>query len=144
MKMSKTIKNAVLKKNDEIRLEITALTSQGSGVGRFDSMAVFVEGTAPGDIVLAHIILVKSSYAVGIIKKLIRPSKHRIACDCGAFSSCGGCSYRHIDYAQELCEKRRRVKDAFERIGAIDTPVGEILHEAMPKDTATRRSIRLR
>ncbi len=128
MKMSKTIKNAVLKKNDEIRLEITALTSQGSGVGRFDSMAVFVEGTAPGDIVLAHIILVKSSYAVGIIKNLIRPSKHRIACDCGVFSSCGGCSYRHIDYAQELCEKRRRVKDAFERIGAIDTPVGEILH----------------
>ena len=126
--MSKTKKNAVLKKNDEITLEITALTSQGSGVGRFDSMAVFVEGTAPGDIVLAHIILVKSSYAIGIIKKLIKSSKHRIACDCDAFSSCGGCSYRHISYDRELLEKRKRVADAFERIGAIDTPVGEILH----------------
>ena len=59
--MSRKQKNAVLKKNDEIRLEITALTSQGSGVGRFDSMAVFVEGAAPGDIILAHIILVKSA-----------------------------------------------------------------------------------
>ena len=35
-------RESVLKKNDEINLEITALTSQGSGVGRFNSMAVFV------------------------------------------------------------------------------------------------------
>lgn len=126
--MSKARKNTVLIKNDEITLEITALTSQGSGVGRFDSMAVFVEGTAPGDLILAHIILVKGSYAVGIIKKLLKPSKHRIVCDCGAFSSCGGCSYRHISYDEELREKRKRVSDAFERIGSIDTPVGEILH----------------
>lgn len=126
--MSKKKKNTVLKKNDEIRLEITALTSQGSGVGRFDSMAVFVEGAAPGDVILAHIILVKSSYAVGIIKKLLKPSKHRIACDCGAFGSCGGCSYRHISYEEEQREKRKRVADAFERIGAIDTPVEPLLH----------------
>ena len=125
--MGKRKSNVVLKKNDEITLEITALTSQGSGVGRFESMAVFVDGTAPGDIVLAHIILVKQSYAVGKIKRIIKPSKHRIACDCPAAFSCGGCSYRHIDYAEELEEKRRRVQDAFERIGSIKIPVNEIL-----------------
>ena len=123
----KNKKESILKKNDEITLEITALTSQGSGVGRFNSLAVFVEGTAPGDVILAHIILVKSSYAVGIIKKIIKPSKHRIVCDCGVASSCGGCSYRHIDYGEELEIKKRRVADAFERIGGIDTPVKEIL-----------------
>ena len=36
--------------------------------------------------IVAHIILVKSNYAVGIIKKILKPSKHRIVCDCGAFS----------------------------------------------------------
>ena len=123
----KNKKDSILKKNDEITLEITALTSQGSGVGRFNSLAVFVEGTAPGDIILAHIILVKSSYAVGIIKKIIKPSKHRIECDCSVSSSCGGCSYRHIDYAEELEIKKQRVADAFSRIGGIDTPVKEIL-----------------
>ncbi len=125
--MGKRKSNVVLKKNDEITLEITALTSQGSGVGRFESMAVFVDGTAPGDIVLAHIILVKQSYAVGKIKRIIKPSKHRIDCDCSAAFSCGGCSYRHIDYAEELEEKKRRVQDAFERIGSIKIPVNEIL-----------------
>ena len=89
--MGKRKSNIVLKKNDEITLEITALTSQGSGVGRFESMAVFVDGTAPGDIVLAHIILVKQSYAVGKIKRIIKTSKHRIDCDCSAAFSCGGC-----------------------------------------------------
>ncbi|MDO4381246.1 MAG: 23S rRNA (uracil(1939)-C(5))-methyltransferase RlmD [Clostridia bacterium] len=120
-------RESVLKKNDEINLEITALTSQGSGVGRFNSMAVFVEGTAPGDLIIAHIILVKSNYAVGIIKKILKPSKHRIVCDCGAFSSCGGCSFRHIDYDEELAFKKQRVQDAFSRIGGIDTQVKEIL-----------------
>lgn len=118
---------SVLKKNDEITLEITALTSQGSGVGRFGSMAVFVEATAPGDIILAHIILVKQNYAVGIIKKIIKPSKHRIPCDCFVATSCGGCSFRHIDYAKELAEKKQRVQDAFERIGGLDVSVDEIL-----------------
>lgn len=119
--------NIVLNKNDEITLEITALTSQGSGVGRFESMAVFVEGTAPGDLILAHIILVKQNYAVGKIKKIIKPSKHRILCDCSAAASCGGCSFRHIDYAAELEEKRLRVQSAFEHIGKLDVSVNEIL-----------------
>ena len=58
-------KEAVIKKNDDIRLTVSALTSQGSGLGRYKDMAVFFEGTAPGDEIEAHIIKVKSSYAVG-------------------------------------------------------------------------------
>ena len=40
-----------LKKNDTIELEITGFTSEGSGVGRAEDMAVFVPLTAPGDVV---------------------------------------------------------------------------------------------
>ena len=61
-----------LKKNDEITLEITAMTSQGSGLGHFEKLAVFVEGAVTGDKLLVHIIKVKSNYAVGIIKKIIK------------------------------------------------------------------------
>ena len=60
----------MMKKNDEIRLDITAFTSMGSGIGRFENMAVFVDGTAPGDEITAHIIKVKKNYAVGKIKKI--------------------------------------------------------------------------
>lgn len=116
-----------LKKNDEITLEITAITSQGSGVGHFEKMAVFVEGAVTGDKLLVHIIKVKSSYAVGIIKKVIKPSKHRIVSDCEVSDKCGGCSYRHINYAHELEMKRQSVQDALQRIGGLDITVDEIL-----------------
>ncbi|MGN1419642.1 MAG: 23S rRNA (uracil(1939)-C(5))-methyltransferase RlmD [Acutalibacteraceae bacterium] len=116
-----------LKKNDEITLEITALTSQGSGVGHFEKMAVFVEGAVTGDLLLIHIIKVKKSYAVGIIKKIIKPSKHRIQSDCPVSEKCGGCCYRHIDYAHELEMKKQTVQDALTRIGGLDIEVEEIL-----------------
>lgn len=120
-------KETVLKKNDDIRLGITALMSQGSGLGRYKDMAVFVEGTAPGDEIEAHIIKVKSSYAVGKIKHIIKPASCRIESDCSADSRCGGCAYRHIKYEKELEIKKQTVNDAFERIGGLSLKAEEIL-----------------
>ncbi len=121
------MKNEVLKKNDEIRLDITTLTSSGSGLGRYKEMAVFVDGTAPGDEIMAHIIKVKKNYAVAKIKKILKPSKHRIQSDCAFDSRCGGCTYRHISYEKELEIKKQTVADALVRIGGIDCEVKEIL-----------------
>lgn len=121
-----------IKKNDEIKLKIDSLTSMGSGIGRYDNMAVFVDSTAPGDEIIAHIIKVKKNYAVGKIKKIIKPSKDRIASDCDVSSQCGGCSYRHIAYDVELNEKMQSVTDAMQRIGGINFPAKEILHIENP------------
>lgn len=109
-----------IRKNDEIRLKITTLTSQGSGLGRYNDMAVFVEGSAVGDDLLVHIIKVKKNYAVGIIKKIYKSSPDRIEADCAAFGKCGGCSYRHISYEAEKREKKQSVTDAMQRIGCIE------------------------
>lgn len=115
-----------IKKNDEIRLKITTLTSQGSGLGRFNDMAVFVEGSAVGDDLLVHIIKVKKNYAVGIIKKIYKSSPDRIEADCKAFGRCGGCSFRHISYEAEKREKLQSVTDAMNRIGGIDIKAEKI------------------
>lgn len=117
----------MLKKNDNITLEITSLSSLGSGVGHFEKMAVFVDGAVTGDKIIAHIIKVKSSYAIGIIKKIIKPSKYRIVSDCEVSDKCGGCSYRHISYAHELQVKKQAVEDALKRIGGLSVSVDEIL-----------------
>ena len=121
------MKNEILKKNDEIKLDITTLTSSGSGLGRYKEMAVFVDGTAPGDEIMAHVIKVKKNYAVAKIKKILKPSKHRIQSDCVFDSRCGGCAYRHISYEKELEIKKQTVADALIRIGGIDCEVKEIL-----------------
>ena len=108
-----------MNKNDEIELNITAMSSDGVGIGRFDGMAVFVDNTAVGDTVKAHIIKVKSRYAIAIPTKIINPSPDRKEQSCPSFKSCGGCSYRHINYEAELKIKQSTVNDAINRIGGI-------------------------
>lgn len=116
-----------LSKNDKIELTIDALTSEGSGVGRYNGLAVFVRGTVPGDKIIAHIIKRSKNYAVGIIDEIISPSPNRIESDCPYSQKCGGCSFRHMTYEQELRYKKSRVQDALNRIGHLDVEVEEII-----------------
>ncbi|MCL2513337.1 MAG: 23S rRNA (uracil(1939)-C(5))-methyltransferase RlmD, partial [Oscillospiraceae bacterium] len=83
----------------------------------YEGMAVFVGNTAVGDVIEAHIILTKKTYAVGIIKRIITPSRGRAKPDCPVFLRCGGCAFRHISYDEQLKIKEQRVIDAFSRIG---------------------------
>lgn len=108
-----------LKKNDIIQLEITDISGQGSGIGRYNGMAVFVPLTAVGDIINAHIVKVKKNYAFAIIENIIKPSANRTNIDCDVYTKCGGCVFRHISYDEELKIKQKRVSDALKRIGGI-------------------------
>lgn len=126
----------MLKKNDEFNLKITGYTSEGGGVGKFDGQAVFVENTAIGDEILCHIIKAKSTYAIGKAVKIIKPAKSRVEPECGAFKSCGGCSFAHIKYEDELKAKEQKVIDAFKRIGGLDVPFAPIV--ASPETTRYR------
>ncbi len=106
-------------KNDVIQLEITALTNEGSGVGRHNSMAVFVPNTAAGDIISCRIVKVLKSYAYGRVEEILTPSADRTENDCPVYGRCGGCSFRHISYKAELAAKEGFVRDAFARIGGL-------------------------
>lgn len=117
-----------LKKNDDIRLEITTLTNQGSGLGRYNEEVVFVDSAVPGDVLEVHIIKVSKNYAIGKINKIIKPSKDRIVSDCDVSTRCGGCAYRYMSYEAELSEKKKYVGDVLQRIGGVDTKPEEILH----------------
>lgn len=114
-------------KNDKIELTIDALTSEGSGVGRYNGLAVFVRGTVPEDRIIAHIIKRSKNYAVAIVDKMIQPSPSRIESDCPYSSKCGGCSFRHMTYDEELKYKKSRVQDAINRIAHLDVGVEDII-----------------
>lgn len=114
-------------KNQIVPLSIDALSSDGSGVGRWEGMAVFVPFTAVGDVLEARIVKVCKSHAFGIIAHIVTPGPARVEADCPAFGKCGGCCYRHIRYEAELQAKRQVVADALRRIGGLTLPVREIL-----------------
>lgn len=117
----------MVNKNDEFNLKITGYTSEGGGVGKFDGQAIFVENTAIGDEILCHIIKAKNTYAVGKAMKIIKSSKSRIEPECEAFKACGGCSFAHIRYEDELKAKEQKVVDAFNRIGGISPEFAPII-----------------
>ena len=108
-------------KNDIVTLEITALTSEGSGVARLDGMVVFTPFTAVGDVVEARIVKCLKSYCYAKIERIITPSKDRVENICPAFGKCGGCTFQHISYEAELRAKDEIVRSAFERIGGLST-----------------------
>lgn len=116
-----------MKKNDEIVLDITDVTSSGSGVGKYDGMAVFAGGCAVGDTVRVHIIKVKKNYCIGKVVEVVKPSNYRIDIDCDCFSKCGGCVYRHIDYSAECGIKQKTVEETMKRVGGINIPAKPIL-----------------
>lgn len=108
-----------MQKNDEIILEITDVTNDGSGVGRYEGMAVFVPLTAVGDKAKVLILKVKKNYAYGKLLELLEVSSDRIENDCPVFARCGGCVSRHISYKKECELKENHVKNCINRIGKI-------------------------
>lgn len=114
-------------KNQDIQLNIEGYTAEGNGVGHYEGQAVFVSGAAKGDEIIAHIIKAKKTYAIGIIKQILKKSDDRIDVDCSRFRSCGGCAFRHISYEAEKQLKRQKVVDAFQRLAHIDVPVKDII-----------------
>lgn len=114
-------------KNQDIQLNIEGYTAEGNGVGHYDGQAVFVSGAAKGDTIIAHIIKAKKTYAVGIIKQILKKSDDRTDVDCPHFRSCGGCAFRHISYEAEKALKKQKVVDAFSRLAHLDVPVNEII-----------------
>lgn len=109
-----------MKKNDIIEILITDISNQGSGVGRYDGITVFVPETAIGDKAAVKILKVKNNYCFGKLEELIEPSPSRIENDCPAFPKCGGCAYRHIGYEAECDLKENQVYNCIKRIGGID------------------------
>lgn len=126
-------------KNQIIPLSITALSSDGNGIGRYEGIAIFVPFSAVGDSLQIRITKVCKNYAFGIIDTIVLPSPDRIVSDCTIFGKCGGCCFRHISYDAELRAKQSFVSDAMQRLGNIALPIQPILRS--PQEQRYRNKV---
>ena len=121
----------MLKLNERYPVEITGYTSDGEGVARIDGEVIFIPGVIAGEKCVIRIVNIGKTAAHGVLETLTEPSPHRVEPDCPYFGRCGGCDFRHMDYDEELRLKRRRVRDALERIGGFSVPELEITGAAV-------------
>jgi len=128
-----------IKKNDVINIDITSISSDGNGIGRYNGIAVFVPFTAVGDNADVRVVKVMKNYLYGIIESIKEPSPDRIDTDCPYFGKCGGCNFRHISYEAELEAKQVIVEEALKRIGGISADVNRIIPS--PSETEYRNKV---
>ena len=121
-----------LEKNHIYRSTIEGYSSEGLGVARIDGQVVFVHDAVRGED--CDILVMKVLKNVAFGKPVLRhsTSPHRQEPDCPYYGRCGGCDFRHLDYAEELWAKHQRVQDALTRLGGSDVTVEEILGAAQP------------
>lgn len=116
-----------MKKNEWATVRISDMNSLGYGLGHVDGKVVFVSDTVPGEEWKVRIIKDGGNYFVGRKEELLCPSKMRIPSACTAFPQCGGCSFCHIGYAEELKLKREFVKGFLRKEGLAELSVLPVL-----------------
>ena len=107
----------MLNKNEIYETVITDYTAEGQGVAHVEGCAVFIANAIAGEKVKVRIEVAKKNWAAGKIVEILEKSPHRINRACPISSSCGGCDFHHMDYAEETRLKADRVRQALNRIG---------------------------
>lgn len=96
-------------------LTIKRLGINGEGVGYFKKKVVFVPGALPGEEVVVEATKVHPKFTEAKIKKIRKKSEFRVQPLCLIYEQCGGCQLQHIQYSQQLKEKRDIVIQSLER-----------------------------
>lgn len=119
-------------KNQIYTAEITGYSAEGLGIARIGGQVVFVHNAIRGEVcdILVMKVLKKAAYGKAVAWRETSP--HRREPDCPYYRRCGGCAFRHMDYAEELYAKRQRVQDALRRLGGSRVEVEEILGATEP------------
>ena len=105
-----------------LRLDISGLISDGRGLARHDSVAVFVDEALPGQTVLARIRTVKRRLVEAESLSVLIPAPNARPAPCPHNADCGGCSWQAMPYAAQLEWKSQFVVDALRRIGKVAGP----------------------
>jgi len=104
---------------EHIEIEVHGMSSEGVSVGRADGVVYFVQGALPGENVTARIRRRHRRYVEAEAVLLHSTSPVRVQPPCEHFGVCGGCSWQHCNYDEQVRWKHQQVQDALQRIGGF-------------------------
>lgn len=112
----------MLEKGQTVKVRIQDIGSQGQGIAKVGTLALFVEGALLGDLVECEITDLKKNYAKARISSMIKPSPYRVESYCKYSEECGGCPLAGLSYEKQLEWKENTVTQSLRRIGKFDRP----------------------
>ena len=123
-------------------LAIERLAAGGDGIAHVDGLTVFVARAAPGDRVRARITRVERRFARAEIEAVLTPGPARREPPCPYYGRCGGCSWLHLDEAEQSSARVAIVREALQRIAHVES-LPQIEHVASPAALAYRSRARV-
>ena len=109
-----------------IKVRVSSLSYGPDGVGRPtgkpSGMVVFVPHSAPGDVLDVDKHTSKQNYSRGFIVTRREDGPARRPVRCRYVPRCGGCSWQHISYSEQVRAKEALVRDHLERIAGLKEP----------------------
>ena len=108
--------------NEAFTARVEQIAAGGAGLASVDGKKVFIDLTAPGDLVKGYIKKDHRFWAEAELLEILKPSPQRIKPLCVHYGVCGGCSLQHINYESQLEAKAVILTEAFERIGKVKPP----------------------
>jgi 23S rRNA (uracil1939-C5)-methyltransferase len=105
-----------------VRTTIESLAHDGRGVSHVDGKAVFIDEALPGEEVEFVYTEMRRDFAEGKVVKLITRNTARSEAPCPHYGVCGGCSFQHVEAAEQIHIKEDLLKEQFKRIGKVAAP----------------------
>ena len=112
---------------DVIEGEVCDFASEGEGIVKIGSYAVFVPFAIKGEIIRARVRYAKKDYAFADLIEVEKPSADRIKPKCTYFGTCGGCDLQHVTRECQLKIKKANVENALKKTGGLDVEVADVV-----------------
>lgn len=117
--------------NEEYTVEVIKMINEGCGLAKINGISVFIDGACNGDTLRIKIDKINKNYIKASIIEILKPSEHRVKPACPLYNACGSCNWQHIDYNEQLKQKKNILSETLKKIAGINTEIQDTL--ASPK-----------
>ena len=104
------------------RIRISAVSTQGEGLGRLEGKVVFIPFALPGETVEIERWEDKKNYSRARVIRVLDPSPDRVVPPCPVFGICGGCHLQHASLSAQSRIKETAFREAFRHALKMDQP----------------------
>ncbi|HCX64930.1 MAG TPA: 23S rRNA (uracil(1939)-C(5))-methyltransferase RlmD, partial [Eubacteriaceae bacterium] len=101
----------MVKKGELVELIVEDLQFPNKGVATLDEKKAIIKNTLPGQKIAARIKKKRKGKFEAQLVDVLEKASNEIEPACTVFSDCGGCSYQHLSYSDQLLQKEKFVRD---------------------------------
>ena len=122
----------------ELIVKTEKIVHGGQALARADRFVVFVDDALPGETVRARLYKKKKSFAFARAVEILEPAPERIPSDCALAGDCGGCTFRHCRYENQLAYKKQILFDALHGMPEAQALVQDVRPSPLTEDYRNR------